>query len=89
MDTVNLEREIAMRMAGDRPTGWPTDARGDYIWESQVLNDLLQEYEQEPEALSYFQTRYDELQERGYDRPVAAPTAAPPAPIATMRGTDG
>ena len=89
MDIDKLEREIAMRMAGDRPPGWPTDPRGDYIWESQVLNDLLQEYEKEPDAYSYFQTRYNELQERGYERPIANPTVEPPAPIATMRGNDG
>jgi len=88
VDIEKLEREIAMRMAVDRPSGWPTDPRGDYFWESQVLADLLQEYEKEPEAYSYFQTRYDELKKRGYDSPVAPPTAAPP-PIATMRGNDG
>jgi len=88
MDIEKLEREIAMRMAGERPQGWPTDERGNFFWESQILTDLLREYESVPEAQAYFQTKFDELKARGQDRPIAPPTAKP-ATIATMRGNDG
>jgi len=77
MDIEKLERELAMRMEGERPPGWPTDARGDFFWESQVLTDLLQEYESVPEAQAYFQTKFDELKANKNLGAPAAPTAVP------------
>ena len=79
MDIGKLERELAMRLEGERPAGWPVDSRGDYFWESQVLTNLLQEYESMPEELAYFQTKFDELKKRRYDAPVPTPTAEPPS----------
>jgi len=83
MDLEKLERQFAMMLEGERPQGWPTDPRGDYFWESQVLTNLLQEYEDLPDEQAYFKTKLDELKERGYDAPVPTPTAEPPS---VMRG---
>jgi len=89
MDIEKLQREIAMRMMGDRPPGWPSDPRGDFFWESQVLTDLLQEYESVPEAQSYFQTQLDDLKARGYESPVAPPTAKPAIQVSMSGSKDG
>ena len=77
-----LEREIAMRMSEDRPDGWPSDERGDFFWESQVLVDMMGAYA-EPEAQEYLNTRLEELKAQGSQAPIAAPTAEVKTPFGT------
>jgi len=83
-----LAREIAMRMQGERPAGWGSDPRGDFFWESQILAELMGEYQNDPDAQKFLTQRLDELKEKRYEMPIPEPTAKPPS---VMRGgrTDG
>ena len=73
-----IEREMAMRMAEQRPEGFAMDASGDFFWENQILLDLLEENKNQPEmeiALTY---RLQELAKKGtsvmpYEKPYAYP----------------